>query len=151
MSKKDANYVQKATDSLLNFETVKYFNAEDHEQRRFSVSLHQYKKANVTVAKTLVTLNMSQAFVIAAGLTTTLMLAYYDITQGTMKIGDFIVFNTYILQVYIPLGFLGTFWRFIRQSWTDIELVLDILDQNNNIVEDKNPIKANIHSGEIEF
>ena len=94
---------------------------------------------------------MSQAFVIAAGLTTTLMLAYYDITQGTMKIGDFIVFNTYILQVYIPLGFLGTFWRFIRQSWTDIELVLDILDQNNNIVEDKNPIKANIHSGEIEF
>ena len=68
-----------------------------------------------------------------------------------MTIGDFIVFNTYILQIYIPLGFLGTFWRFIRQAWTDIELVLDILEQDQAIKEDANPIKANIHSGEIEF
>lgn len=82
----------------------------------------------MTVAKTLVTLNMSQAVIISGGLLTTLMLSYNDILKGAMVISDFIVFNVYILQVYVPLGFLGTFWRFIRQSWTDIELVLDILE-----------------------
>ena len=76
MSTKDANYVQKATDSLLNFETVKYFNAEDHEQKRFYTSLDEYRNANVTVAKSLVVLNMSQATVIAGGLVGTLLLAY---------------------------------------------------------------------------
>ena len=147
MTKKDANYVQKATDSLLNFETVKYFNAEDHEERRFHVSLLAYKQANVIVAKTLVTLNMSQAVIISGGLLTTLMLSYGDILKGTMVISDFIVFNVYILQVYVPLGFLGTFWRFIRQSWTDIELVLDILEQKSTIKEDSHPIKADITKG----
>jgi len=76
MTQKDAAYVQKATDSLLNFETVKYFNAEDHEQRRFSVALKDYKEANVKVARTLVGLNMSQAICIAAGLAATLLTAY---------------------------------------------------------------------------
>ena len=127
-SKKDAEYVQRATDSLLNFETVKYFNAENHEESRFLVSLKAYKVASVVVAKSLVTLNMSQSLVILFGLCGTLVLSYQDILDGNMKVGDFIVFNTYILQIYVPLGFLGTFWRFIRQAWTDIELVLDILE-----------------------
>jgi ATP-binding cassette, subfamily B, heavy metal transporter len=94
---------------------------------------------------------MSQAIVIACGLTATLLMSYNDILAGDMSIGDFVVFNTYILQIYVPLGFLGTFWRFIRQAWTDIELVLDILDQDQAIKETSDPIKANIHSGEIEF
>jgi ABC-type multidrug transport system fused ATPase/permease subunit len=94
---------------------------------------------------------MSQAIVIACGLTATLILSYNDILSNDLNIGDFIVFNTYILQIYVPLGFLGTFWRFIRQAWTDIELVLDILEQDQAIKEEENPIKANIHSGEIEF
>ena len=144
MTKRDASYVQKATDSLLNFETVKYFNAEDHEQRRFHVSLLAYKESNVTVAKTLITLNMSQAVIITGCLLSTLMLSYSDILKGKMIVSDFIVFNVYILQVYVPLSFLGTFWRFIRQSWTDIELVLDILEQQSTIKEVSNPIKADI-------
>lgn len=111
----------------------------------------EYKKANVTVAKTLVTLNMSQAVIITGGLVSILLLSYSDILKGNMKISDFIVFNVYILQIFVPLGFLGTFWRFIRQSWTDIELVLDILEQKSTITEDRNPIKANITMGEIEF
>jgi ATP-binding cassette subfamily B protein len=147
MTQKDAAYVQKATDSLLNFETVKYFNAEDHEQRRFSVALKEYKTANVTVARTLVGLNMSQACCIAAGLAATLLMAYKAIVEKTLKVSDFIIFNTYIFQIYYPLGFLGTFWRFIRQSWTDVELVLDILTVDQQIHEDPNPIKADIHSG----
>mmetsp|Transcript_11075 Transcript_11075/g.16833 ORF Transcript_11075/g.16833 Transcript_11075/m.16833 type:complete len:259 (+) Transcript_11075:657-1433(+) len=151
MVKADATYVQKATDSLLNFETVKYFNAEDHEQSRFSVALGIYKAANVKVARTLIVLNMSQTIVVVLSLVSSLVLAYMSILLGKLTISDFIVFNTYILQVYIPLGFLGTFWRFIRQNWTDVELVLDILTQDEHIKEDKYPVKANVHSGEIEF
>jgi ABC-type transport system involved in Fe-S cluster assembly fused permease/ATPase subunit len=81
----------------------------------------------------------------------TLILAYMSIRLGELSISDFVVFNQYILQVYFPLGFLGTYWRFIRQAWSDIELVLDILSVDETIKEIKNPIKANIHSGEIEF
>ena len=151
MSQKDAAYVQKATDSLLNFETVKYFNAETHEQRRFQVALLEYKKANVTVAKSLVGLNMSQATIIALGLAGTLLLAYSEIRTGALDVSDFIVFNIYVIQLYFPLSFLGTFWRFIRQSWTDVELVLDILEVDQAIKEKAEPIKADIHSGEITF
>ena len=86
MTKRDAEYVQRATDSLLNFETVKYFNAEDHEQARFQVSLAAYKKANVVVAQTLVSLNMSQAVVLSGGLVTTLLLAYRNIQEGGMGV-----------------------------------------------------------------
>ena len=97
MTKRDAEYVQRATDSLINFETVKYFNAEDHEQARFQVSLKAYMKANVTVAHTLVSLNMSQAVILSGGLITTLLLAYRNIKEGTMDVSDFVVFNTYII------------------------------------------------------
>lgn len=64
---------------------------------------------------------------------------------------DFVVFNAFVLQIYYPLGFLGTFYRFIRQAWVDIELVLDILESNENIKDVEDPIKPNIHSGQIEF
>jgi ABC-type multidrug transport system fused ATPase/permease subunit len=74
-----------------------------------------------------------------------------SIRIGDFTVSDFVVFNQYILQAYYPLGFLGTYWRFIRQSWSDIELLLDILSVDETITEVKNPIKANIHSGEIEF
>lgn len=97
MTQKDAAYVQKATDSLLNFETVKYFNAESHEQRRFQVALMEYKKANVVVAKSLVGLNMSQATIIALGLAGTLLLAYSEIKAGALDVSDFIVFNIYVI------------------------------------------------------
>ena len=151
MTLKDASYVQRATDSLLNFETVKYFNAEDHEQNRFQFSLMEYKIANVRVSKSLVSLNMSQAFVILFGLCGTLLLGNQSIINGELDISDFVVFNLYVLQLYVPLSLLGTFWRFMRQNWTDVELVLDILETNEHIKELEKPLKADIHSGQIEF
>jgi ABC-type transport system involved in Fe-S cluster assembly fused permease/ATPase subunit len=111
----------------------------------------EYKQANVVVAKSLVGLNMSQATIIAFGLAGTLLLAYSDIRAGALDVSDFIVFNIYVIQLYFPLSFLGTFWRFIRQSWTDVELVLDILEVDQAIKEKEEPIKADIHSGEITF
>jgi len=93
----DSTYVQKATDSLLNFETVKYFNAENHERNRFFTSLQTYKEANITVAYTLVTLNTLQAVCISFGLTVTLMMAYGDIINGKLNVSDFVTFNLYIV------------------------------------------------------
>jgi len=151
MSAQDAKYVQKATDSLLNFETVKYFNAEDHERDRFYTSLLAYKESNIVVAMSLVTLNCVQALCISAGLTLTLVLAYHDILTGELKVPDFVTFNVYILQIYFPLQFIGTFWRFIRQNWTDVELVLEILAVNEAIADDPNAIESNITAGQIEF
>lgn len=128
LATKDTEYNQKATDSLLNFETVKYFNAEKHEEERFLNALGEYKKENITVAKSLVVLNITQSGIIALGLLTALLIAYHKIIGGTFKVGDFVMINTYILQMYAPLNFLGTFWRFIRQSMSDVELVFELLE-----------------------
>jgi len=151
MSLKDSEYVQKATDSLLNFETVKYFNAEEHEEQRFLKALMVYKRENIRVANSLVVLNITQAFVIACGLSASLLLAYYEITNGLLKIGDFVMINALILQMYAPLNFLGTFWRFIRQAMVDVELIFELLEVKQEIVEPTNPLPANISQGEIVF
>lgn len=81
----------------MNFETVKYFNAEKHEETRFLTALEAYKKENVTVANSLVVLNITQALIIALGLSGSLFLAYYQITGGQLQIGDFVMINTYII------------------------------------------------------
>lgn len=127
MMLKDAAYNQKATDSLLNFETVKYFNAEDHEEARFREALMTYKTANVKVARSLVALNVVQAVAIAAGLATNLLVAFGKITEGEMNTGEFVALNAFIIQMYMPLSFLGTMWRFIRQSMVDVELIFELL------------------------
>ena len=93
----DHAYNQKATDSLLNFETVKYFNAERHEEKRFEEALMAYKMRTISVAKSLVTLNISQAFVIALGLGSTLALANYFLSIGQLTVGGFVMFNSYNL------------------------------------------------------
>ena len=103
------------------------------------------------MATSLVTLNLAQAVCISAGLTFTLLLAYKEILEGNLRVEDFVTFNVYIIQIYFPLNFIGTFWRFIRQSWTDVELVLEILKVNESIEDDPNAIDANITKGKIEF
>lgn len=97
MALADHNYNQKATDSLLNFETVKYFNAEKHEEERFERALSAYKEQNIAVAKSLVGLNISQSFIIGLGLCGSLSLAYYFVSQEKLTIGGFVMFNSYNL------------------------------------------------------
>jgi ATP-binding cassette, subfamily B, heavy metal transporter len=151
MTMKDAEYNQKATDSLLNFETVKYFNAEEHEANRFMLSLKQYMIANVAVAKSLVTLNIVQAICVALGLSTNLLVAFSKIQSGDLNVGDFVSLNAYILSMYIPLGFLGTFWRFIRQSMVDVELIFELLGVNEQTVNVTEQVGKRFEKGEIEF
>ena len=90
----------------------------------------------------LVTLNCLQAICISAGLTLTLLLAYQEILAGRLRVDDFVTFNVYILQIYFPLQFIGTFWRFIRQNWTDVELVLEILKVNEAIQDSEEAVDA---------
>lgn len=78
-------------------------------------------------------------------------MAYGDIINGKLNVSDFVTFNLYIIQIYFPLGMIGTFWRYIRQNWTDVEIVLDILKKNENIRDAPDSIDANITAGKIEF
>lgn len=103
------------------------------------------------MAYSLVGLNLVQAVIIIVGLGASLLYVYGQITAKQFEMSDFVVMNMYILQLYMQLNFLGTMWRFIRQNWTDVELVLEYLDTDQITKEVANPIKANMHSGEIEF
>lgn len=98
-------------------------------------------------------LNLGQAFIVAAGLCLALLLSYYKINDvnDTFQVGDFVMINTYILQMYAPLNFLGTFWRFIRQSMTDVEMVFELLEIDERIKDPANPIPPVLAGGMIEF
>ena len=151
MNLKDNAYVQKATDSLLNFETVKYFNAEKHERDRYYTALNEYKVENVATTNSMALLNMSQCFLVFVSLILNLMLAAYMIDTGSLEVGDFVLLNTYILQVYGPLFYLGFFWRSIKQAMVDVEQIFELLEVSDTIAEIKSPQKAIQGPGEVEF
>lgn len=116
-------------------------------------ALSEYKHENIVVAKSLVVLNIGQAFIVAMGLMTSLLVAYSKIVNRSdhFNVGDFVMINTYILQMYAPLNFLGTFWRFIRQAMVDVELVFELLAVDESIKEPSKPLPPSISGGEIEF
>ena len=133
MNEKDSEANTKAIDSLLNYETVKYFGNEMHEAQRFDVSRRQYERAAVQSKTSLSLLNIGQGFIIAIGLTGITIMAGYEVAAGTMTIGDFVLVNTYLLQLYIPLNFLGFVYREIKQSLTDMEAMFVILTVEREI------------------
>ena len=151
MNIKDNAYVQKATDSLLNFETVKYFNAERHEGDRYMKALQEYKIENVATTNSMVVLNISQSFFLFIGLLLNLTLGAYMLETGKFKVGDYVLLNTYILQVYAPLFYLGSFWRWIKQAMIDVEQIFEILEVDDKIKEVKFPQRAVKGDGEVEF
>ena len=118
---------------MLNFETVKYFNAEKHEEDRFEKALDNYKKKSIIVAQSLVSLNITQSLVISIGLGSTLYLANWFMMEDKLTVGGFVMFNSYNLQIYAPLGFLGTLWRWVRQNMVDVEQILNMLEINEKI------------------
>jgi len=107
-------------------------------------ALGEYKRENVIVAKSLVALNMTQGLIISLGLLAALLVAVSKIVSGDFQVSDFIMINTYILQIYAPLNFLGTFWRFIRQSMSDVELVFELLEIDECIKESRKPLPIRI-------
>ena len=134
----------KLIDSLLNFETVKYFNNEKHEYERLNESLKEYEKESVNNQYSLSYLNIAQTVVIMAGITIMLVMSAYDIRAGHLSIGGFVVINAYMLQLYQPLNFFGTVYREIRQSLTDMENLFTLWEEKTNLIDsDQSASKTN--------
>jgi ATP-binding cassette subfamily B protein len=133
MNDMDSKANTRAIDSLLNYETVKYFGNEEHEAARFDRALRRYENAAVKSKTTLSLVNIGQGFIISIGLTLVMAMAGLDIESKNMTVGGFVMVNTYLLQLFIPLNFLGFVYREIRQSLTDMEAMFRLLDENMEI------------------
>ena len=141
----------RTVDSLLNFETVRYFNNESHEVARLDEALSDYEKAAVRTRESLSLLNVAQAGVVTLGVTLMLVLAAFDIRNGDMTVGDFVVVNTYLLQVAIPLNILGTVYREIRQSMVDMENLFALVDEQTDVADAPDAKILRPQGGVIEF
>ena len=135
MNKADESAATRAVDSLLNFETVKYFNAENVEAERYDEAMKRYETMAVRSRTSLSVVNIGQGAVIAIGLMVMMSMAGADIKAGHLSIGDFVVVNTYLLQLYMPLNFLGWVYRELRQSLVDMERMFGLMDENPDIAD----------------
>ena len=155
MNEADNAVSTKLVDSLLNFETVKYFNNEEHEFNRLRESLDKYESSSITNQYTLSYLNIAQSVVIMTGITIMLILSAYDIKVGMISIGGFVVINAYMMQLYQPLYFFGTVIREIRQSLIDMENLFTLWDEKPNIKDSDHSIdlsdKASIEFRNVSF
>jgi ABC-type transport system involved in Fe-S cluster assembly fused permease/ATPase subunit len=129
MNAADTDANQKAIDSLLNYETVKYFGAEGREARRYDNAMAGYEEAAITTSYSLAFLNFGQSVLITAGLVAVMIMAAIGVQNGTLTVGDFVMVNAYMVQITVPLNFLGTVYREIRQALVDMGQMFNLLDQ----------------------
>ncbi|MEO1918169.1 MAG: ABC transporter ATP-binding protein/permease, partial [Paracoccaceae bacterium] len=151
MNKQDTNANQKAIDSLLNYETVKYFGAENREADRYDASMREYEKLAIQTNYTLGFLNFGQSALITGGLVSVMILAAIGVQNGTLTVGDFVMVNAYMIQITMPLNFLGTVYREIRQALVDMGEMFDLLGQPAEINDKPNAPELNCIGGEIVF
>jgi ATP-binding cassette subfamily B protein len=135
MNELDSTAHSRAIDSLLNYETVKYFNNEEFEARRYDDSLERYRKAALKSQTTLSLLNTGQQLIIAAGLVAMLWRATQGVVDGRMTLGDLVMVNAFMIQLYIPLGFLGVLYREIKQGLTDLEKMFTLMEREREIAD----------------
>ena len=133
MNEEEGRASTKSIDSLINFETVKYFGNEAHEERRLDEALYGYERAAVMNQVSLSLLNIGQAAIIAVGLTAVMLLSAYGIVAGAMTIGGFVLANTYLMQLYQPLNVFGFVYREIKQALIDIEEMFGLLEEPEEI------------------
>ncbi len=151
MNEMDTEANQKAVDSLLNYETVKYFGAEEREAERYDRSMAGYEKAALQTSYSLAMLNFGQAVLINSGMIAAMLLAAVGVQRGNLTVGDFVLVNAYMMQVAMPLNFLGTVYREIRQSLIDMGDMFDLLEQPVEIVDARYAGPLAITGGRIEF
>jgi ATP-binding cassette, subfamily B, heavy metal transporter len=135
MNAQDTDANQKAIDSLLNFETVKYFGAEGREAARYDRAMEQYEVAAVKTGLSLSFLNIGQSVIITTGLIIVMVLAAQSVQAGTLTVGDFVMVNAYMIQITLPLGFLGTVYREIRQALVDMGEMFGLLGQPAEVMD----------------
>ncbi|ATG39852.1 ABCB family ABC transporter ATP-binding protein/permease [Phaeobacter piscinae] len=149
MNKQDTDANQKAIDSLLNYETVKYFGAEDRETERYDVAMRAYAKAALKTAYSLAFLNFGQSLVITGGLVAVMVMAAIGVQQGNLTVGDFVMVNAYMIQITVPLNFLGTVYREIRQSLVDMGEMFDLIEQDPDVKDEGNAKVLQVNGGAI--
>jgi len=151
MNDTDQEANTRAIDSLLNYETVKYFGNEGYEATRFDDALARYERAAVTSKSSLALLNIGQAAIIGVGLTVVMAMAGQGLIDGSMSVGDFVLVSTYLIQLYMPLNFLGFVYREIKQSLTDMEAMFHLLEINTEVEDDVDARALVVGAGKIEF
>ena len=149
MNDQDTDANQKAIDSLLNFETVKYFGAEKREAGRYDGAMEQYVAAALKTNYSLAFLNFGQSFLITTGLVIVMVLAAIGVGRGDLTVGDFVMVNAYMIQITMPLNFLGTVYREIRQALIDMADMFDLLEQPAEVVDKPDAKLLKVNGGEI--
>lgn len=151
MNESDTEANTKAVDSLLNYETVKYFNNEGHEAGRFDSAMEGYAKASERSTTSLSLLNTGQALIISAGLVGVMVMAAYEIGAGRMSVGDLVLVNGFLVQLYVPLNLLGTTYREITQSLVDMEKMFSVLNVSAEVRDKPGAQPITIKGGEVRF
>jgi ATP-binding cassette, subfamily B, heavy metal transporter len=153
LNESDNEASSKSLDSLLNYETVKYFGNEAHEAARYDKALAGYERAAVRVQVSLNMLNLGQALIIATGLTVIMLMAASSMAAGEMTIGSFVLINTYLIQLYQPLNFLGMVYMTIKQGLVDMEQMFTLMQVEPEITDKPGapPLVTNVAGGEVRF
>ncbi len=151
MNDQDTDANQKAIDSLLNFETVKYFGAEKREAARYDSAMEGYEKAALKTAYSLGALNFGQSVIITIGLVIVMVMAALGVERGELTVGDFVMVNAYMIQITMPLNFLGTVYREIRQALVDMGEMFDLLEQPADVTDADNAADLACTKGEVVF
>lgn len=151
MNELDSGAHSRAVDSLLNYETVKYFNNEEFEAQRYDENLAKFRKASLKSQRTLSLLNTGQQLIIAIGLVAMLWRATQGVVDGNMTLGDLVMVNAFMIQLYIPLGFLGVLYREIKQSLTDLEKMFTLMEREREVADVPGAKALHISDGEVRF
>jgi ABC-type transport system involved in Fe-S cluster assembly fused permease/ATPase subunit len=151
MNAQDTDANQKAIDSLLNFETVKYFGAETREAERYDSAMAGYEVAAVKTSVSLAFLNFGQSLIITTGLVIVMVMAAIGVNAGTLTVGDFVMVNAFMIQITMPLNFLGTVYREIRQSLVDMGQMFDLLEQPREVADRPGAPDVQVTGGEVVF
>jgi len=151
MNQSDQDANTKAVDSLLNYETVKYFNNEVHETRRFDKSMEKYSRASIQAQLSLSILNSGQAFIMAIGLGIVMWLTALGISRGQFSVGLFVATNAILIQLYVPLNLLGTVYREITQAMVDMDAMFKLLHQPQEVTDKPDAKPLIVSGGEIRF
>ena len=151
MNESDTDANTKAIDSLLNYETVKYFGAEEREAQRYDRSMARYESMSVKTYTSLTVLNAGQAVIFTVGLTAVMMMSIVGIRNGTHSVGDFVLVNAMMIQLYQPLNFMGMVYREVKQATIDIEMMFDVLGQNAEIKDKPGAPSLHVTDGHVRF
>jgi ATP-binding cassette subfamily B protein len=151
MNAADSTANTQAIDSLINYETVKYFCNENHELNRYDLSLGQWEDAAVKSQTSLSALNIGQAAIIAIGVTLIMILAANGVVAGSLTLGDLVLINAFLLQLFIPLNFLGIVYSQLKHSIADMQLMFDVLERSPEIQDRADAIQLQVGEGEVRF